>query len=76
MLYQTILQYEFVKSYGIHYLFRNRLYLRAGAKLQSRNNDEVFRQLPANYKSEAMLQWSLCPRRMKRGNTVSRYGCR
>lgn len=56
VLYQTILQYEFVKRYGINYLFRNQLFLPLGLTFNRAMTDEVFRQLPAKEKSEALLR--------------------
>jgi uncharacterized membrane protein YfhO len=56
VLYQTILQYEFVKRYGINYLFRNQLFLPLGLTFHRAMTEEVFRQLPARDKSEALLR--------------------
>lgn len=56
VLYQTILQYEFVERYGINYLFRNQLFLPLGLTFNRALTDEVFRQLPAKDRSEALLR--------------------
>jgi uncharacterized membrane protein YfhO len=56
VLYQTILQYEFVRRYDINYLFRNQLFLPLGLTYNRAMTEEVFRQLPAKEKSEALLR--------------------
>lgn len=56
VLYQTILQYEFVQRYGINYLFRNQLFLPLGLTFNRALTDEVFRRLPGKAKSEALLR--------------------
>src|SRR5688572_3779383 len=61
VLYQTILQYEFVNRYGINYLFRNQLFLPLGLTFNRAMTEEVFRQLPAKEKSEALLRMVVVP---------------
>lgn len=56
VLYQTILQYEPVRRYGVNYLFRNELFLPLGLAFNRAITEEVFRQLPAKEKSEALLR--------------------
>lgn len=70
VLYQTILQYEFVKRYGINYLFRNQLFLPLGLTFNRAMTDEVFRQLPAKEKSEALLRMVVVPDE----NEAAKYG--
>lgn len=70
VLYQTILQYEFVKRYGINYLFRNQLFLPLGLTFNRAITEEVFRQLPANEKSEALLRLVVVPSQ----NEAERHG--
>jgi uncharacterized membrane protein YfhO len=61
VLYQTILQYEFVKRYGINSLFRNQLFLPLGLTFSRAITEEVFHQLPAKEKSEALLRVVVVP---------------
>ena len=61
VLYQTILQYEFVKRYGINYLFRNQLFLPLGLTFNRAMTEEEFRQLPPKEKSEALLRLVVVP---------------
>lgn len=70
VLYQTILQYEFVKRYGINYLFRNQLFLPLGLSFNRAMTEEMFRQLPARDKSEALLRMVV----VENGNDAQRYG--
>jgi uncharacterized membrane protein YfhO len=56
VLYRTILQYQFVKRYGINYLFRNQLFLPLGLTFDRAITEKVFRQLPPKEKSEALLR--------------------
>ncbi len=44
------------KRYGINYLFRNQLFLPLGLTFNRAMTEEVFRQLPAKEKSEALLR--------------------
>ena len=70
VLYQTILQYEFVKRYGINYLFRNQLFLPLGLTFNRAITEEAFRQLPAKTKSEALLRMVV----VANENEANKYG--
>jgi uncharacterized membrane protein YfhO len=70
VLYQTILQYEFVKRYGINYLFRNQLFLPLGLSFNRAMTEEVFRQLPATEKSAALLRMVV----VANANEAEKYG--
>jgi uncharacterized membrane protein YfhO len=61
VLYQTILQYEFVKRYGINYLFRNQFFIPLGLTFNRAITEEVFRQLPPKEKSGALLRVVVVP---------------
>ena len=61
VLYQTILQYEFVQRYGVNYLFRNQLFLPLGVTFSRAITEEEFRQLPGKEKSEALLRFVVVP---------------
>ena len=65
VLYQTTLRYEFVRRYGINYLFRNQLFLPLGLTFNRAMTEEVFRQLPAKEKSEALLRLVVVPNQIE-----------
>jgi uncharacterized membrane protein YfhO len=54
--YQTALQYDFVRSYGKDYLFRNELFLPLGLTFNRYMTEGAFLQLPADKKPAALFR--------------------
>ena len=56
VFYQTVLKYEFVRSYGKDYLFRNDIFLPLGLTFTRSMREDAFLQLPIDKKPAALLR--------------------